>query len=54
MVIDGRASTVGFSWGFGIRIKKISFSYGSARYSLAGSTNMFSFAVNPFELFPGK
>jgi hypothetical protein len=53
MAIEGKASTVGFSWGVGVRIKKISFSYGSARYSLAGSTNMFSFAVRPSD-FIGK
>lgn len=46
MALEGKGSTVGFSWGVGVRIKKISFSYGSARYSLAGSSNQFSFALN--------
>lgn len=46
LAIDEKGSTVGFSWGFGLRIKKISLSYGSARYHLAGSTNQFSIALN--------
>ncbi|HRN40915.1 MAG TPA: type IX secretion system protein PorQ, partial [Vicingus sp.] len=36
--LDDRAGLAGFSWGLGFRIKKFYFSYGSARYHLAGSS----------------
>jgi len=35
--VDTRLSTIGFCWGLGLRIKKISFSYSRATYHLAGS-----------------
>lgn len=54
LAIASRNSTVGFSWGFGIKIKKIDISYGSARYHLAGSTNMFSLSLNPNDFFKKK
>ncbi len=44
--LDAKMSTVGFSWGFGVRISRFQFSYGSARYHLAGSTNLLSVAIN--------
>lgn len=43
---DDRASTVGFSAGFGIKIKRFRLDYGIARYHLAGSSNLFSLAIN--------
>ena len=46
MKIDSRAGTVGFSWGLGIRIKKLHFSYARSAYHLAGSPNFFSLSVN--------
>lgn len=52
--IDEKPGTVGFSWGFGIRVKKISFSYGSAKYHLAANTNMFSLSVNPSDFYRKK
>lgn len=54
MAIDEKPGTVGFSWGFGLRVKKISFSYGMAKYHLAGNTNMFSLAVNPSDFYRKK
>jgi hypothetical protein len=42
LAYEGRMSTVGFSWGFGLKIHKIRFSYGSARYHLGGTSNHFS------------
>lgn len=45
LALKEKASTVGFSWGFGLKIKKINLSYGSAKYHLAGSTNQFSISV---------
>lgn len=41
-----RASTVGFSWGFGVRLNKFGISFGQARYHLAGSSNHFSVTTN--------
>jgi hypothetical protein len=41
-----RPSTVGFTWGFGIKIYKLNFSYGSGRYHLGGSSNHFSITTN--------
>ena len=46
LALSSKGSTVGFSFGFGIKIKKIDFSYASAKYHLAGSTNHFSIAAN--------
>ena len=52
--IEEKPGTVGFSWGFGLRIKKINLSYGSARYHLSGSTNMFSLSLNPGDFYRKK
>ena len=43
--LDEKMSTVGFSWGFGFRISRFQFSYGSGRYHLAGSSNLISVAI---------
>lgn len=43
---DNRASTVGFSAGFGIKIKRFHFDYAISRYHLAGSSNLFSVSLN--------
>jgi hypothetical protein len=43
--LDEKMSTVGFSWGFGLRISRFQFSYGSGRYHLAGSSNLISVAI---------
>ncbi len=49
LLYNDKKSTVGFSWGFGFRIKRFRFDYGSARYHLASSSNHFSiaFKLNP-------
>ncbi len=44
--LEEKMSTVGFSWGFGVRISRFQFSYGSGRYHLAGSSNLISVAIN--------
>ncbi|WP_462319273.1 type IX secretion system protein PorQ [Marinilabilia sp.] len=44
--VDSKVSTVGYSWGFGFRIYKFHFSYSSARYHLASSSNHFSITTN--------
>ncbi|MCK3682539.1 type IX secretion system protein PorQ [Maribellus sp. YY47] len=43
---DDKASTVGFSAGFGLKIKRFRLDYGISRFHLAGSSNLFSVAVN--------
>lgn len=45
LLFNDRASTVGFSWGFGFKIKRFHFDYGSARYHLAASSNHISIAI---------
>lgn len=54
LALEDKAGTAGFSWGFGLRIKKINISYGSARYHLAGASNMFSLSVNPNDFYRKK
>ncbi len=44
--IDERASTVGFSWGFGVNLSRFRIDFGQARYHLAGSSNHFSVTAN--------
>lgn len=46
LAIDSKMSTVGFSWGFGFKVYKFRFAYGSARYHLAGTSNHFSLSTN--------
>ncbi len=41
-----RMSTVGFSWGFGFKISRFHFNYGSTRYHLSGASNIISVAIN--------
>ena len=49
--MNERMSTVGFSWGFGFRISRFQINYGSARYHLAGASNIISIALNLNEDF---
>jgi hypothetical protein len=44
--IEERVSTVGFSWGFGLKVKKFHISYGRATYHVAGASNHFSISTN--------
>ncbi|WP_372775922.1 type IX secretion system protein PorQ [Mangrovibacterium sp.] len=44
LMFEDKKSTVGFSWGFGFRIKRFRFDYGSTRYHLSSSSNHFSIA----------
>lgn len=45
LMFDDKTSTVGFSWGFGFKISRFNFDYGSARYHLAASSNHFSISM---------
>ena len=49
--VDQKASSVGFSWGFGFRISKFQFSYGQSMYHLAGPTKFFSISTDLDDLF---
>jgi len=53
MVVDSRLSTVGFSWGFGIRVSKFYLSYARNRYHLYGSPNTITICTNISD-FMGK
>jgi hypothetical protein len=52
--LDEKMSTVGFSWGFGVRISRFQLSYGSARYHLAGASNLISVAIKLSDGFVRK
>lgn len=43
---DDKTSTVGLSLGFGLKIKRFRFDFATSRFHLAGSSNLFSIAVN--------
>ncbi|NOZ47078.1 MAG: type IX secretion system protein PorQ [Chlorobi bacterium] len=49
--IDTRTYTVGFSWGFGIKVSKFRLSYGRATYHLAGASNHFSLSTNMSDFY---
>ena len=42
MKLTDKSGFTGFSWGFGIKLKKMGFSFGRATYHLAGASNHFS------------
>lgn len=44
--VQERVSTVGFSWGFALRVSGFDVSYSRATYHLAGSTNHFAITTN--------
>lgn len=49
--VDENVSTVGFSWGFGIKIYKFQLSYGQSRDHLVGSSKYFSISTDLDDLF---
>jgi hypothetical protein len=51
MALDSRASTVGFSWGLGLRVKKININYARSTWHLNGSPNYISITANLSDLF---
>ncbi len=46
MKVESKLSTVGFSWGFGLRVSKFNFSYSRSAYHLAGSPNFITITTN--------
>jgi hypothetical protein len=43
---EDKTSTVGLSLGFGLKIKRFRFDFATSRFHLAGSSNLFSMAIN--------
>jgi len=43
---DEKLSTVGMSLGFGVKIKRFRLDFATSRFHLAGSSNLFSLAIN--------
>ncbi len=56
MKVESRLSTVGFSWGFGVKISRFQLNYGRSNYHLAGASNHISLNTSIQELFqrPGS
>jgi len=51
MKVESRLSTVGFSWGFGVKISRFQLNYGRSNHHLAGAPNHFSINTSIQELF---
>lgn len=49
--VEERLSTVGFSLGFGIRVKRFKLDYSTTRYHIAGTSSHLTLAVNLNQLF---
>ena len=49
--VEENLSSVGFSWGFGIKISKFQLSYGQSKYHLAGPSKFFSISTDLDDLF---
>ncbi len=52
--IADRPGMVGYSWGFGLKIKKFYLSYGNSIYHVAGGSHMFSVTISPSEFVKKK
>ncbi|MFN8135922.1 MAG: type IX secretion system protein PorQ [Bacteroidales bacterium] len=46
MKVVSRPGSVGFSWGFGLKVSKFNFNYARAAYHLSGSPNYISISTN--------
>jgi len=51
MKIDSKGATVGFSWGFGLRISHFQFSFARAKYHLYNSPNNITITTNLSDFF---
>jgi len=49
--VDSKVSTVGFSWGFGIKTSWLDIEFGRATYHLAGSSNHVSLIIRPDNIY---
>ncbi len=48
--IEEKSSTVGFTWGFGIKVARFRINFASAKYHLAGASNHFSISTRLSDL----
>ncbi|NQU54178.1 MAG: type IX secretion system protein PorQ [Bacteroidetes bacterium] len=48
---DDKVSSVGFSFGFGVKVKRFRLDYANSRFHLASSSNLFSLGINLNEKF---
>lgn len=46
MKVVDRPAMVGFSWGFGLKIRRLMFNYARSNYHISGASNVFSVTVN--------
>ncbi len=51
MKVESKISTVGLSWGFGVRISRFHLDYGRSNYHLAGAPNHISISTSLSDLF---
>lgn len=51
MKVNTRLSTVGFSWGFGMKVSRFQINYGRSNYHLAGAPNHLSLSTSLNDLF---
>jgi len=49
--VDSKVSTVGFSWGFGIKTSWMDIEFGRATFHLAGSSNHVSLIIRPDRIY---
>ena len=54
MLVETHKQTVGFSWGFGLRISKFQLGYGRASYHVAGASNHFTITTNLADFYAKK
>ena len=54
MIISTKSKLVGFSYGFGVNIKKIRIEYARSSYHLAGGSNHITIGMNIDEVFKKK
>jgi hypothetical protein len=54
MIVESRLSTIGFSWGVGLRISKFNISYARSAYHLAGSPNVITLTTNLSDFIDNK
>lgn len=51
LMLTNRPGIVGFSWGFGFKVKKLHISYANVKYHLASSSNQFAITTNLNDFF---
>ena len=54
MLVETAKQTVGFSWGFGMRISKFQIGYGRASYHVYGGSNHFTITTNLADFYSKK